>query len=230
LPAATSTGCSRTPPRKPSRLTIRGNWRECALQRIGGRPRSSARTRSTNIWKQRSALARYFPKDSGRKRSRRLLRPPRRVFHCRILPRHCRRGGGWLPVESGYVRPDHILCEFGHCLDMEWLDDYAGHWAGRKKTFESKVGARGCPLWVRSGRAHRRKSCPLCPRKRTCAVQLGMSAKCHKRTLAAYSIGSSASARRVGDRLSPRALAVLRLINSSKKAVGCSGFVRSDRS
>ena len=27
------------------RVTIRGNWRECIVQRIGGRPRSSARIR-----------------------------------------------------------------------------------------------------------------------------------------------------------------------------------------
>ena len=40
--AATSIGYSRTPRRKLLRVTIRGNWRECALQRIGGRPRSSA--------------------------------------------------------------------------------------------------------------------------------------------------------------------------------------------
>ncbi len=30
----------------------------------------------------------------------------------------------------------------------------------------------------------RNRPCPLCPRKRTCAVQLGMSALCQKRTFA----------------------------------------------
>jgi len=32
------------------------------------------------------------------------------------------------------------------------------------------------PLWVKSRHLRRSKSCPLCPRKRTCAAQLGMSA------------------------------------------------------
>ena len=40
-----------------------------------------------------------------------------------------------------------------------------------------------CPLWVISGHMQCRKVCPLYPQKRTCAVQLGMSAKCQKRTL-----------------------------------------------
>jgi len=39
-----------------------------------------------------------------------------------------------------------------------------------------------CPLWVISRHSRRKKSCPLCPRKRTCAVQLGMSAMGQKRT------------------------------------------------
>ena len=37
---------------------------------------------------------------------------------------------------------------------------------------------RQCPLWVKSRHLQRKKTCPLCPRKRTCAVQLGMSALC----------------------------------------------------
>src|SRR5262249_58493211 len=41
----------------------------------------------------------------------------------------------------------------------------------------------GCPLWVKSRHSRRKKSCPLYPRKRTCAVQLGMSAMGQKRTL-----------------------------------------------
>ena len=43
--AATSIGYSQTPRRKLLRATIHGNWRKRALQRIGGRPRSSARIR-----------------------------------------------------------------------------------------------------------------------------------------------------------------------------------------
>src|SRR5262245_5081501 len=44
----------------------------------------------------------------------------------------------------------------------------------------------------------RKRPCPLYPRKRTCAVQLGMSAMGHKRTFAHYSIISSARAARLG--------------------------------
>ena len=39
-----------------------------------------------------------------------------------------------------------------------------------------------CALWVVSGHWDALVQCPLYPRKRTHAVQLGMSAKCHKRT------------------------------------------------
>jgi hypothetical protein len=43
----------------------------------------------------------------------------------------------------------------------------------------------GCPLWVISGQnSHQSPPCPLYPRKRTCAVQLGMSALGQKRTSA----------------------------------------------
>src|SRR5215510_7753872 len=39
-----------------------------------------------------------------------------------------------------------------------------------------------CPLWVKSGHMQCNRACPLYPRKRTCAPQLGMSALGHKRT------------------------------------------------
>ncbi len=39
-----------------------------------------------------------------------------------------------------------------------------------------------CPLWVKSRHSRRKKSCPFYPRKRTCAVQLRMSALGQKRT------------------------------------------------
>ena len=39
-----------------------------------------------------------------------------------------------------------------------------------------------CPLWVKSGHVHRKRPCPLYPRKRTCAVQELMSALCQKQT------------------------------------------------
>src|SRR5262249_18418505 len=38
------------------------------------------------------------------------------------------------------------------------------------------------PLWVKSRHLQRKKACPLYPRKRTYAVQLGMSARGQKRT------------------------------------------------
>jgi hypothetical protein len=37
----------------------------------------------------------------------------------------------------------------------------------------------------------RNKACPLYPQKRTCAVQLGMSAKCQERTLVTGNTGVS---------------------------------------
>src|SRR5262249_55122372 len=49
-----------------------------------------------------------------------------------------------------------------------------------------RIGPAGecslCPLWVISGHMRRKKACPLYPRKRTCALQLGMSALGQKRT------------------------------------------------
>src|SRR5215472_19230649 len=39
-----------------------------------------------------------------------------------------------------------------------------------------------CPLWVISRHVHCKRPCPLYPRKRTCAVQLEMSALGHKQT------------------------------------------------
>jgi hypothetical protein len=38
------------------------------------------------------------------------------------------------------------------------------------------------PLWVTSGHLRRNRPCPLYPQKRTCAVQLGMSALGQKET------------------------------------------------
>jgi hypothetical protein len=45
-----------------------------------------------------------------------------------------------------------------------------------------------CPLWVISGHVRRKRSCPLCPRKRTCALQQLMSAMGQKRTLMGLAI------------------------------------------
>src|SRR5262249_36782951 len=52
----------------------------------------------------------------------------------------------------------------------------------------------GCPLWVKSGLMQCNKACPLYPRKRTCAMQRGMSALGQKRTsrrLFNYLVGAS---------------------------------------
>ncbi len=84
-----------------------------------------------------------------------------------------------------------------------------------------------CPLWVISRHLHRNKSCLLYPRKRTCAVQLGMSALGQKRThaphIAGYSITSSARASRLGGTVIPNALAVFILIAISNLVGACTG-------
>jgi hypothetical protein len=61
--------------------------------------------------------------------------------------------------------------------------------------------ANKCPLWVISGHVHCKTSCPLYPRKRTCAVQLQMSALGQKRTFRHsldHFIGSDDQRRRHG--------------------------------
>jgi hypothetical protein len=44
------------------------------------------------------------------------------------------------------------------------------------------TGYMGCPLWAISRHLHRNRSCPLYPRKRTCALRQTMSAMGQKRT------------------------------------------------
>jgi hypothetical protein len=44
-----------------------------------------------------------------------------------------------------------------------------------------------CPLWVKSRHSHRKTSCLLCLRKRTCALQEPMSVMGQKRTSHGYS-------------------------------------------
>src|SRR5262249_21613899 len=71
-------------------------------------------------------------------------------------------------------------------------------------------------------------ACLLYPRKRTCAVELGMSALGQKRTHAAqqtnlYSITSPARASTEGGIVRPSALAVLRLITNSYLVGACTG-------
>ena len=62
--------------------------------------------------------------------------------------------------------------------------------------------------------------CPLYPQKRTCAVQLGMSALCQERTSQPHSITASAKEITPGGMVRPSAFAVLRLITNSY-AVAC---------
>src|SRR6478752_9155351 len=69
------------------------------------------------------------------------------------------------------------------------------------------------PIWVK--RTHPMQTqCPLYPRKRTCAVQLAMSALGQQRTLT-YSITSSVRASSAGGTDIPKALAVFKLRASS---------------
>ena len=70
------------------------------------------------------------------------------------------------------------------------------------------------------------KVCPLYSRKQTCALQLQMSAKGHKRTLSLHSITSSAVPSSDGGIVRPSAAAVLRLITNSYFVGDCTG--RSD--
>src|SRR5262245_56335111 len=58
-----------------------------------------------------------------------------------------------------------------------------------------------CPLWVKSGHVQCKRACPLYPRKRTCAMQLRMSAKGQEQTHAAQQNVPIRSPRRrfVGD-------------------------------
>ena len=61
-----------------------------------------------------------------------------------------------------------------------------------------------CPLWVKSGHVQCKRPCPLCPRKRTCAVHSPMSALCQKRTWRRASVqsgkGETAKNLRIGAR------------------------------
>src|SRR5262249_54642017 len=79
---------------------------------------------------------------------------------------------------------------------------------------QTVVGHASCPLWVKSRHSRRKKSCPLYPQKRTCAVHLAMSALGQKRT-SLYSTTSSARASSNAGTLRPSDFAVLTLITSS---------------
>src|SRR5262245_3055964 len=93
---------------------------------------------------------------------------------------------------------------------------------GQKQTCASQK-AMSALLPIATTKADfRTRSCLLYPRKRTCAVQLGMSALGQKRTpLPVHSIIASARCRKVSGTANPSILAVLRLTTSSN-FVGCS--------
>jgi len=61
-----------------------------------------------------------------------VLGPPRGRFHSRILCRGYRSRGGRYRSRMGDVRCEYVLRDLAHHLDMERLDDHAGHWARRK--------------------------------------------------------------------------------------------------
>ena len=52
---------------------------------------------------------------------------------------------------------------------------------------ENEGGQAQCPLWVISGHLRCKRACPLYPRKRTCAAQLGMSAMGHHLNRSSFS-------------------------------------------
>src|SRR5215475_2477816 len=55
---------------------------------------------------------------------------------------------------------------------------------GQKRTYAAQQVMSALPPIATAKADFRARSCPLCPRKRTCAVQLGMSALGQKRTRA----------------------------------------------
>src|SRR5262245_7861178 len=110
--------------------------------------------------------------------------------------------------DSAYVVRAHQFGEFGdrgiradpldalvHCFlyfhaDLHtraWVNGFSrqvsdlptvkSSWTGGPIVAEAK-----CPLWIKSRHMECKTSCPLYPRKRTCALQLGMSDMGQKRT------------------------------------------------
>ena len=83
-----------------------------------------------------SLVSNHTPFESGqnpgRTRSRRLLGSPSGDFH-RGIPRwNCRRRDRRRRSRVGDVWRDCVLYDFADHLDMERMDDHAGHWAIRK--------------------------------------------------------------------------------------------------
>ena len=63
---------------------------------------------------------------------------------------------------------------------------------GQKRTYAVQEGMSALPPIATAKADSRKRSCPLYPRKRTCAVQRRMSALGQKRTSSEYSTTSSA--------------------------------------
>ena len=60
---------------------------------------------------------------------------------------------------------------------------------GQKQTYAAQKGMSVLPPIATAKADSGKRSCPLLLQKRTCAAQLGMSAKGHKRTFAAPFVG-----------------------------------------
>src|SRR5262245_44872969 len=111
------------------------------------------------------------------------------------------------------TRPDRRLRNFWRGSEGVAIKNSNERGSARRQQFNVRFGSKADIYAVQ-------KPCPLYPQKRTCAVQLGMSALGQKRTHApqqkdGYSITSSARASSVGGTVRPSCFAVLRLITSS---------------
>src|SRR5262249_9715678 len=70
-----------------------------------------------------------------------------------------------------------------NCLTTQTWRPTIGPWAIWPNTTPIHFAMhKPCPLWVISGHVRCKRPCPLCPRKRTCAVHWPMSALGQKRT------------------------------------------------
>jgi hypothetical protein len=118
---------------------------------------------------------RVRPKSTHCSSTSRTMSPTPRMT---LIPLSCRRRRSH--PRFNLVRIDQALC---------WLPNYPRSQRRpdrqRVRTRSARFGLQPaappqssceCPLWVKSRHVQRKRSCPLYPRKRTCAVQLGMSA------------------------------------------------------
>src|SRR5262245_35589601 len=95
---------------------------------------------------------------------------------------------------------------------------------GQKQTHAVQQRMSALPPIATAKADIRKRSCPLYPRKQTCAAHEAMSALGQKRTSSLYSITSSARVSTDGGIVRPSALAVLRLITNSYLVGACTGI------